>query len=254
MKKFYWVEKDYCNRSLNGLAQRLAEYFTADLLLDNYEVAYTTEMPCDAEYAMLGQVGISAKAREKNFGFFVSDTHLINDIFNYNIYFPQNTETLNIPTELKGTFDCLISLAAGEMIETNPTQVGLTTSNHYVVDISPTAIHKSMGLYKDTVTDFMQLDIFNSESVKTFLSTCKGTRGFFVVSNCFRYIINSLLYDVELRLKMQNEFIAILAHDKIDWYVTMFTADGTYYPCVRAKDIQDKKLDERFKILPWIKQ
>jgi hypothetical protein len=53
---------------------------------------------------------------------------------------------------------------------------------------------------------------------------------------------------------MQNEFIAILAHDKIDWYVTMFTADGTYYPCVRAKDIQDKKLDERFKILPWIKQ
>jgi hypothetical protein len=253
MKTFYWVEKDYCNRSLNGLAQRLAEYFTADLLLADYHVGYLAEIPVDSEYAMIGQVGISAKAREKNFGFLVSDTHLINDIFNYNIYFPQNTEKLDITPELKGTFDCLVSLGAGEMIETNPIDVGLTTDNHYVIDISPTAIHKSMGLYKDTVTNFTQLDIFNCSAVKRFLSTCEGTRGFFVVSNCFRYIINSLLYDVELRLQMQNEFIEILANDKIDWYVTMFTADGTYYSCVRAKDIQNKKLDERFKILPWIK-
>jgi hypothetical protein len=253
MKKFCWVGKDYGNRSLNGLAQRLAEYFTADLLLENYTVEYTTEIPTDAEYAMVGQVGISDKARAKNFGFTVSDTHLINDIFNYNIYFPQNTETLDIAPELKGTFDCLVSLAAGEMIATNPADVGLTTTNHYVIDISPTAIHKSMSLYKDTITNFTQLDIFNSDSVKSFLSNCEGTKGFFVVSNCFRYIINSLLYDVELRLKMQNEFIKILANDKIDWYVTMFTADGTYYPCVRAKDIQDKILDERFKVFPWIK-
>jgi hypothetical protein len=252
MKKFYWVEKDYNNSSLNGLAQRLTEYFTADLILDNYEVIYTNEIPNDTEYAMVGQVGISAKAREKNFGFFVSDTHLINDIFNYNIYFPQNTETLDIDPNLKGTFDCLVSLAAGAMIETNPIDVGLTTSNHYVIDISPTAIHKSMHLYKETVSNFTQLDIFNRDAVNKFLSTCKGTKGFFVVSNCFRYIINSLLYDVELRLKMQNEFIEILANDKIDWYVTMFTADGTYYPCVRAKDIQNKQLDERYKVLPWI--
>jgi hypothetical protein len=237
---------------LNSLAQRLAEYFTADLLLADYHVGYLTEIPADSEYAMVGQVGISAKAKEKNFGFFVSDTHLINDIFNYNIYFPQNTEKLDIDPALKGTFDCLVSLAAGEMIQTNPIDVGLTTDNHYVIDISPTAIHKSMDLYKDTVTNFTQLDIFNCEAVKSFLSTCNGTKGFFVVSNCFRYIINSLLYDVELRLKMQNEFIKILANDKIDWYVTMFTADGTYYSCVRAKEIQDKQLDERFKVLPWI--
>jgi hypothetical protein len=253
MKKFYWVEKDYCNRSLNGLAQRLAEYFTADLLLAEYDVGYLTQVPVNAEYAMVGQVGISAKAREKNFGFLVSDTHLINDIFNYNIYFPQNTEILDIAPELKGTFDCLVSLAAGKMIETNPVDVGLTTTNHYVIDISPTAIHKSMDLYKNTVTNFIQLDIFNGDAVKSFLNTCKGTKGFFVVSNCFRYIVNSLLYDVELRLQMQNKFIKILADDKIDWYVTMFTADGTYYPCVRARDIQDKQLDERFKVLPWIK-
>jgi hypothetical protein len=252
MKTFYWVEKDYDNRSLNGLAQRLTEYYIADLLLEDYNVGYLTEIPAHSEYAIVGQVGISAKAREKNFVFFVSDTHLINDIFNYNIYFPQNTEQLDIAPELKGTFDCLVSLGAGEMIKTNPLDIGLTTDNHYVIDISPTAIHKSMGLYKDTVTNFTQLDIFNCSAVKSFLSTCEGTKGFFVVSNCFRYIINSLLYDVELRLKMQNEFIKILANDKIDWYVTMFTADGTYYSCVRAKDIQDKTLDERFKVLPWI--
>jgi len=253
MKKFYWVEKDYNNRSLNCLAQRVAEYYTADLLLDNYEVAYTTEIPNDAEYAIVGQFGISAQAKEKNFYFFVHDTHLINDIFNYNIYFPQNTEHLEISSGLKGSFDCLVSLGAGNMITTNPVDIGLTTANHYVIDISPTAIHKSMNLYKDSATNFTQLDIFNLEAVKSFLSTCNGTRGFFVVSNCFRYIINSLLYDVELRLKMQNDFINILANDKIDWYVTMFTADGTYYPCVRAKDIQDKKIDNRFKVLPWIK-
>ena len=252
MKKFYWVEKDYSNRSLNGLAQRLAEYFTADLLLSDYEVGYLTQVPTDSEYALVGQVGISAKARAKNFNFLVSDTHLINDIFNYNIYFPQNTEKLDIDPTLKGTFDCLVSLAAGEMIGTNPVDIGLTTNNHYVIDISPTAIHKSMGLYKDTVSNFIQLDIFDCNAVEHFLSTCNGTKGFFVVSNCFRYIISSLLYDVELRLKMQNDFIKILANDKIDWYVTMFTADGTYYPCVRARDIHDKRLDERFKVLPWI--
>jgi hypothetical protein len=90
--------------------------------------------------------------------------------------------------------------------------------------------------------------------VKEFLKTCKGTRGFFVVSNCFCYIVNSLLYDVNLRLKIQNEFINVLANDDIEWYVSMFSADGTYYRCDRAIDIQNKILDKNFKELPWIKK
>jgi hypothetical protein len=53
---------------------------------------------------------------------------------------------------------------------------------------------------------------------------------------------------------MQNELIDILANDKIDWYVFINTADGISYPCVSAKELQNKKLDNRFKILPWINQ
>jgi hypothetical protein len=52
-----------------------------------------------------------------------------------------------------------------------------------------------------------KLDIFNEVAVDNFLSKCEGTRGFFVISNCFMYIVNSLIYDVNLRLKIQNQFI-----------------------------------------------
>lgn len=253
MKKFYWVEKDYQNASLNSLAQRVTEYNTVDLILNNYEVLYSAAVPTDgSEFEYIGKLQVGEAA--KNFNYSVSDIFVVNDMFNYNLYFPTNTEPkLNIPNELVGTFDCLVSLASGNMLQTSPADIGLTTNNHYVIDISPTAIHKTIGLYKESATSFTQLDIFNTNAVKEFVENCKGTKGFFVVSNCFRYIISSLLYDVKLRLKLQNDFINVLANDRIDWYVTMFTADGEYYKCVRAKDIQNKILDNRFKVLPWIK-
>jgi hypothetical protein len=256
MKKFYWIDKDYQNESLNNLAKRVVEYNTANLISYGFEITYSKEIPADGSpYAEVGKIEVSDQADEKGFDHSVADVNVINDIFNYNLYFVNNTEDpLMIKDELKGTFDCLVSLAAGDMIERNPEIIGLIGSNHYVIDISPTAIHKSMNLYKDLPTGFIQVDIFNTDAVKEFLKTCKGTKGFFVVSNCFCYIVNSLLYDVNLRLKIQNEFIDILANDKIEWYVSMFSADGTYYHCDRAIDIQNKILDKNFKELPWIKK
>lgn len=256
VKKFYWVEKDYQNESLNNLARRVVEYNTADLVSDGYDIVYSKELPTDGSpYSEIGLIEISKQAAEKGFGYSVSDVNVINDIFNYDLYFKKNTERpIKIDDNLKGTFDCLVSLAAGDMIERNPIEVGLTSSHHYVIDISPTAIHQSMNLYKELPTGFVQVDIFNTDQVLAFLKTCQGTRGFFVVSNCFCYMVNSLLYDVQLRLRLQNKFIDILANDKIEWYVSMFSADGTYYRCSKAKDIRNKLLDKKFEVLPWIKK
>jgi hypothetical protein len=256
MKKFYWIEKDYQNRSLNNLAQNLAEYYTADLLLQDYDVYFSKEIPVDgSEYHEIGKLGIHQRAFEIGFNYHINDLKVINGILNYNLYFQKNTEErLSIPENEKGTFDCLVSLAAGDMIYTNPDDVGLKSKNHYVIDISPIAIHKSMNLYKESVSNFFQLDLFDIESVKTFLDGCEGTKGFFLVSNCFMYIISSLVYDVRLRLEMQNKFIEALSNHKIDWYVSIYTADGTHYSFIRAKELKDKTLDQRFNIFPWIKK
>lgn len=245
MKKFYLVAKDYQNESLNNLARRVAEYNTAELIKDGYEVLYTEQPPIEGQYQEIGKIAWQLP-------YTVLDIPVINDIFNYNLYFEKNNEyRLNVGNHF-GTFDCLVSLAAGQSVVNNPKDIGLK-GQHYVVDISPTAIHKTLGLYKEENFKHKQLDIFNIDAVKEFLSTCEGTKGFFVISNCFMYIINSLVYDVKLRLELQNKLINVLANDKIDWYIYMISADGTDYPCVRAKDITNKTLDKRFEVLPWIK-
>ena len=246
MIDFYLVEKDYGNESLNNMARRVAEYNLAELTKDNHRVYYTNTEPTDgSKFQELGQI-------VSQLPYTVKDVHIVNDIFNYNLYFEKNTEFRLSVGDNFGTFDCLVSLASGTAPENNPKDVGLK-GNHYVVDISPTALHKTLGLYKHIRADFKQLDIFNLDSVKEFLSSCEGTKGMFVVSNCFMYIVNSLLYDVNLRLQIQNKFIDVLANDKIEWYVSMVGADGTNYDCARAKDITNKTIDKRFGVLPWIK-
>jgi hypothetical protein len=247
-KEFFWLHRDYHNRSLNEMAKSITEYNTAFLLNKGYEVFYCT----NGADPQLEQAEIGSLFPTTDLDYTVKDTHIVNDIFNFNVYFTKNTEDrIQVPAKHYKTFDCLVSLAAGDKIDKNPIDIGLLGNNHYVIDISPTAIHKSMGIYK-AITSYNQLDIFNTTELKQFLATCKGTKGFFVVSNCFLYSVSALIYDVKLRLQMQNQFIEILANDKIDWYVEMDSADGEFFNCVRAKDIQNKKLDKRFKALPWI--
>lgn len=243
MNKFTWLFKDYQNESLNNLAKRTAEFHTAMLINDGVDVDYTT----NGHGTEIGKLLVNTP-----YDYTVLDTYIINDIFNLNVYFTQNTEmNIQIDQDHYGTFDCLVSLAAGNKIETNPEAVGLKNGHHYVIDISPTAIHKSMGLYKN-ISEYTQLDIFNLDAVTEFLSKCQGSKGYFIVSNCFAYYPSSLIYDVKLRLEMQNKFINLLANDKIDWYVDMVSADGISYSCARARDITNKVIDERFKVLPWI--
>jgi hypothetical protein len=230
------------------MAKSITEYNTAFLLNKWYEVFYCA----NGAESHLEQAEVGSLFPTTDLDYTVKDIHIVNDIFNFNAYFTKNTEDrIQVPGEHYKTFDCLVSLAAGDKVDKNPIDIGLLEDNHYVVDISPTAIHKSMGIYKE-ISSYTQLDIFNDYELKKFLSTCKGTKGFFVVSNCFLYCVSALIYDVKLRLEMQNKFIEILANDKIDWYVEMDSADGEFFDCVRAKDIQNKKLDKRFKALPWI--
>ena len=251
MKKFHFVDKDYGNESLNNLARRVAEYNVGEII-NEYEFDFLNISSNNGENHEIGKIFI-----QKEIPYTVEDLDIVNDIFNYNVYFEKNTgNRIKVPTELFGTFDCLVSLAAGNMIYNDPKDIGLTSKNHYIIDISPIALHKtlaSIGVHKENTTQFIQLDIFNEKAVNNFLSKCKGTKGFFVISNCFIYIINSLIYDVNLRLKMQNKLINQLANDKIEWYVSIKSADGISYCCVKASELVDKVIDERFKVFPWIK-
>ena len=248
MKKFYFVNTDYQNESLNNLAKRITEYNMAELIGNDREAEFVDDAPTDSEYQEIGKLSLRPYVP-----FTVKDLYVLNDIFNYNIYFEQNTSgRIEVPDELKGTFDCLVSLSAGDSIVNNPIDIGLTNDNHNIIDISPTAIHKMMGIYKENNYKFTELDIFNDEAVGKFLDSCTGTRGFFVVSNCFMYVINALIYDVNLRLDAQSKFLKRLSQDKIEWYVNIVSADGIFYSCVKASDLVDKKLDTRYNIFPWI--
>ena len=102
MKKFYWIHKDYQNESLNNLARRLVEYNTADLLSNGYDVFYTDTIPTDgSEYEYAGKLAVG----NFSMAYSVADIPVINDIFNYNLYFPTNTQDpLRIPVDVKGTF------------------------------------------------------------------------------------------------------------------------------------------------------
>jgi hypothetical protein len=249
MKKFYFVDKDYQNESLNNMAKRITEYNAAEII-NKYDFNFTNLPPNNSEWHEIGKIFM-----KPDLPFIVTDLYIVNDIFNYNVFFEKNTSSrIVIPENLYGTFDCLVSLAAGDMIKNNPLDIGLVGENHYIIDISPTALHKIIGLnlYKETRDQFINLDIFNENAIDKFLNSCKGTRGFFDISNCFMYIVNSLIYDVKLRLKMQNILIDRLANDKIEWYVNINSADGIFYPCVKASDIVNKKLDTRFEVFPWI--
>jgi hypothetical protein len=240
---FTWIHKEYPNDSLKNLAKRVTEYHTACLFSTDSSVEYHYE----GDGIEIGRLFLNPQAPK----FTIEDIHVLNDLFNFNVYFTENTEDRTIANADTGEFDCLVSLASGDKVNTNPEDIGLKNGNHYVIDISPTAIHKALNIYKN-ISSFTQLDIFNPTAVKEFLNTCKGTRGLFTVSNCFLYVVSSLIYDVQLRLDLQNKFIQVLADDKIEWYVNMLGADGTNYSFVRAKDIVNKQLDTKFKILPWI--
>lgn len=251
MKKFIWIEKDYNNRSLNNLAKNITEYNTAMLLNRGFEVEYETKVSADDDHAVVGTLFANSPLS----AYTVEDLEVINMLSDFNIYFKHNTEDLFDIGEHKGTYDCLVSLAAGDISTKLPDHIG-GVDNHYIVDISSTAIKNSNKYFKNffekEVTNFQQLDFFNTANVKDFLSNISGTKGLFIVSNCFCYAPTSLFYDTEVRLKKQNEFINLLVDDKIDWYVDIVTADGATFRNIAARDLLDYKMTNKLKVLPWI--
>lgn len=237
--KFNWVEHDYNNNSINNLSRNITEFNTAMMFSKGIEVTYN-----NGDGHKIGTLFPNQAP------FTVDDTHIVNKILNYNIYFKTNTEDrVNVPDNHYGTFDTLVSLASGDKSETTISDIGLN-GKQYIIDISPTAIHESV-IHKNK-SQHVQVDLFDSDSVRKFLNNINGNKGLFIVSNCFLYIISSLVYDTKKRYQLQNEFLKILANDKIDWYVEILTVDGKYFNCVRAKDLIDIGIDKRMGILPWI--
>lgn len=243
MKKLIWKHRDYKNRSLNSMAKSITEYNTAMLFNENIEVNYSYTTGVD-----IGTLSLQSENTVEN----LELTNLLIDI---DVYFKSNTENkITFPKELQGTFDCLVSLAAGSNFVQELEDIG-NIKDHYIVDISPTAIRETMKLstiLKSDVTDFVQLDYFNINSVKEFLRTVKGTRGFFTLSNVFCYAPTSLLYDVNLRIQHQNNLIELLANDKTEWYVSILTANGENFDCINVNELRNQKVDDKFKVLPWI--
>jgi hypothetical protein len=163
------------------------------------------------------------------------------------VYFKINTEDeLKLDRSIEG-LDVVVSLAAGEL-----TDNALKKLTRYVIDISPMAIEKSKQFLDVPESNFYQLDIFDIVKVQSFLRSITGTIGIFNVSNCFLYIPNCLLFDVQFRIAKQNQFINCLKNDTRTWYVNMVSATGEHYNNVNVKDIPEIKITDQFKVLPWI--
>lgn len=241
-KKFNWVEHDYNNDSINNLSRNITEFNTAMLYSKGIEVTYNQ-----------GPEGFQIGTLFPNQApFTVNDINIVNKILNYNIYFKSNTEDrVNLPKEHYGTFDALVCLASGDKSQTTLDDIGLQ-GKQYIIDISPTAIHESI-IHKNK-SEHMQVDLFDAICVKDFLTKVEGTKGLFIVSNCFLYVISSLVYDTKKRYELQNDLLKVLAEDKIDWYVEIVTVDGKYYNCISAQELIDIGIDKKMEILPWMKK
>jgi len=237
-KNFYWIHREY-SPSLTYISQRLVEYHTANLC-QQYNVHYSYNDNNDGISLDTGTIFLDE-------AYTVVDSHIVNSLLNYNVYFKINTEDeLKLDRSIEG-LDVVVSLAAGEL-----TDNALKKLTRYVIDISPMAIEKSKQFLDVPESNFYQLDIFDIVKVQSFLRSITGTIGIFNVSNCFLYIPNCLLFDVQFRIAKQNQFINCLKNDTRTWYVNMVSATGEHYNNVNVKDIPEIKITDQFKVLPWI--
>jgi hypothetical protein len=239
-KKFYWIHKDYNNASLNQIAQRLVEYHTSELL-ENFDVKYTYENKRYKNSAVVGTIFLDDT-------YSVNDQHIINSIMNYNVYFKQKTEDFKkLSDRTIQHLDFIVSLASGTL-----QKECLERLNNYVIDISPTAIEKTREYLDIPESNYYQLDLFNIEKVEQFLKSIDGKIGFIDISNCFCYLPSSILFDIDLRINKLNQFLKCLQQDSRIWYINLTTPNGDQYSNVNVKDIPEIKIDDRFKVLPWI--
>jgi hypothetical protein len=240
-KDFFWIHKDYGNESLNNIAKRLVEYHTAYLIRD-FNVHYVYEEAGYLHSAPVGKIFLDKP-------YTVSDSEIINSLMNYNVYFKSNTED---PIDLKNPIEGLnfiVSLAAGGDFKDDY----LRSLQRYIIDISPRAIEKSQSFLDVPTTNFYQLDIFNQTQVNEFLKIIDGDVGLIHVSNCFLYIPNCILFDIYYRLGKQNQFLDCLRADSREWYVNMCSANGEEFYNMNVNDFPNSTIDDRFKVLPWIK-
>jgi hypothetical protein len=251
MNTFTWIHKNYDNRSLNNLSKNITEYNTTMLLNRGFKVDFSNIIPKIGKYAVEGTLFVDTPLDY----YTVEDIGVVNFLSDHNVYFKHNTEEIIDVGSHKGTYDCLVSLAAG----TSPIDLAECigpVNKHYIVDISTTAIKETNSYFNEFFvkerTQFTQLDFFNLDNVEQFLKTVEGKKGLIIISNCFCYAPTSLLYDTKLRLEQQNKLMQMLANDKIEWYVDILTADGLTYRNVLAKDLIDQQLDKRLEIIPWI--
>lgn len=240
MNKFYWIHKEFSNPSLNNLSQRLVEFNTA-ILLNDFEVYYSYE---DNDYEFKADVGTILL----NQPYTVADVDIINSIMNYNVYFKTNTEPDIVLEKNIENLDCFVSMAAGQVQNKK-----LINLKRYIIDISPRALEFSKKFLSVPESNFYQVDLFSLKQIEEFLNKVEGNTGLIFISNCFLYIPACILFDINLRIQKANEFLNLLRNDKINWYVNMVTPNGDSLYNVPVSEVQDIKLDERLKILPWIK-
>jgi len=227
MNNITWKEVDYKNNSLNNIARNITEFHTGNCQGD---ISYSK-----TEGTPIGTIFLEEK-------YTVKDMAILNSLLNYNVYFRKNTEQ-TLKTDLKP--DCAVVLASGNTVDQ------IESKYMYVIDISPKALQNHQKAFNMTSTEYYELDVFDLEEVRKFLRKCKGETGLFCLSNIFLYLPNCIMFDAKARLTRQNKLMQVLAEDKIEWYVDMCTVNGIYFQAP-ARELVDMKLDDKFKVLPWI--
>lgn len=238
-KDFYWIHKDYNNSSLNNIARRLVEYHTANLIQE-YNVHYVYDYQDYENFSEVGRIFLDED-------YTVKDTHIINSLVNYNVYFKVNTEEDIKLCESITDLDFIVSLAAGDLKDSK-----LLKLKRYIIDISPRAIKKSKEFLDVPQSSFYQVDVFDDNQLSEFLKQIKEQTGLMYVSNCFLYIPNCILFDIQHRIEKQNQFLSCLRNDSRTWYVNMISANGDHFYNLNVDNIPEIVLDNRFGVLPWI--
>jgi len=103
----------------------------------------------------------------------------------------------------------------------------------------------------DLKYEFVELNFFNLDAVKRLVDNLDSKKIFWNLSNCFNYIPTALIFDINTRYKIQQDFFNILNDSGKDFYVECTLADGHYQPITHVRNLLNYKIDNRFKILPW---
>jgi hypothetical protein len=275
---FGWIDRGGDNRSLNNICLNITEYTTVELLNRGIDVRYyrsISDAIADSVnfYAYIGTLFDVKIYKDSNLNQLNVNTSeycmidqdniydnipRINSALMHTDYFQTNTEQFDWTYEpTADVFDFCVCSAAGDTAIKVAQNVNLSSEAViYVVDISSVSLMKCEELLQSNGCSmdkfkFISLDLFNLTQISEFLKQFKSGKGLWFASNIFNYLTTSLIYNYQLRLRIQQDFIKLLVNQPATWFVSMFNVNSVL---IKNKSASSLLVCNpiNLKVLPWL--